>query len=76
MFERDKDELRSAGIPLETREYLIDGVEKALGYELAARDFYLPYLRLVGQESAATEARASRGQRSRRRAGDGAEDHR
>lgn len=38
MFERDKDELRSAGIPLETRDYLIDGVEKAQGYELASRD--------------------------------------
>jgi predicted DNA-binding transcriptional regulator YafY len=60
MFERDKDELRSAGIPLETREYLIDGVEKAQGYELAGKDFYLPYLRLVGQESAEAAPAAQR----------------
>lgn len=49
MFERDKDELRDAGIPLETVEYSIDhGAETALGYRLADRDFYLPYLKLVG----------------------------
>jgi predicted DNA-binding transcriptional regulator YafY len=57
-FERDKDELRSAGIPLETREYTIDhGAEVAVGYQLAARDFYLPYLRLVGREAEAAEGR-------------------
>jgi proteasome accessory factor B len=51
MFERDKDELRDAGIPLETREFTIDhGAETVLGYQLAARDFYLPYLRLVGSQ--------------------------
>ncbi|MFP4624384.1 MAG: helix-turn-helix transcriptional regulator [Gemmatimonadota bacterium] len=48
MFERDKAELRDAGIPLETREYTIDhGTELAIGYELKGKDFYLPYLRLV-----------------------------
>ena len=65
MFERDKDELRSAGIPLETRDYLIDGVEKAQGYELAGKDFYLPYLRLVGQEARATEAASAANRRPR-----------
>jgi predicted DNA-binding transcriptional regulator YafY len=48
MFERDKDELRAAGIPLTTVEYSIDyGAETALGYRLAHGDFYLPYLKLV-----------------------------
>ncbi len=52
MFERDKSELRDAGIPLETREYTIDhGAELAIGYELSGRDFYLPYLRIVRGES-------------------------
>ncbi|HSH46426.1 MAG TPA: hypothetical protein VK966_11335, partial [Longimicrobiales bacterium] len=50
MFERDKDELRRAGIPLETVPYTIDyGAEEVLGYQLATKDFYLPYLRLVGE---------------------------
>jgi proteasome accessory factor B len=48
MFERDKDELRAAGIPLKTQEYSIEhGAETVLGYRLEARDFYLPYLRIV-----------------------------
>ncbi len=46
MFERDKDELRKMGIPLETREYSVDGLEQ-LGYSLARRDFYLPYLGIL-----------------------------
>jgi proteasome accessory factor B len=50
MFERDKDELRAAGIPLETVQYSIEhGAEQVAGYRLAARDFYLPYLRIVAQ---------------------------
>jgi proteasome accessory factor B len=48
MFERDKDELRAAGIPLKTQTYTIEhGAETVLGYRLEARDFYLPYLRIV-----------------------------
>jgi proteasome accessory factor B len=55
MFERDKDELRAAGIPLVTLDYSIDyGAETAKGYRLADRDFYLPYLKLVS----ASEPRA------------------
>lgn len=47
MFERDKDELRAAGIPLETRPHRVEGLETQ-GYVLVERDLYLPYLRLVG----------------------------
>lgn len=42
-FERDKDELRSYGIPIETRRTPDDQVE---GYVLDRREFYLPYLSL------------------------------
>lgn len=44
MFERDKDELREQGIPIESVGEL--GSE-ASGYRLRVRDFYLPYLSLV-----------------------------
>lgn len=51
MFERDKDELRALGMPLETVQYSIEyGLETAEGYRLSSRDFYLPYLRVVGSE--------------------------
>ena len=51
-FERDKDELRGLGIPVETVEYSISyGREQLEGYRLQSKDFYLPYLRLVGRES-------------------------
>lgn len=67
MFERDKDELRDAGIPLETKEFTIDhGAETVHGYQLAARDFYLPYLRLVGSQEADS---GSEGKGSRKPAG-------
>lgn len=47
-FERDKDELRELGIPLETVSYTVNfGSERLDGYRLSSRDFYLPYLRLV-----------------------------
>lgn len=50
MFERDKDELREFGIPLETVSYSINyGTERAEGYRIARRDFYLPYLRLASE---------------------------
>ena len=45
-FERDKDELRELGIPIET----VEAGDGTAGYRLARRDFYLPYLRLVGTE--------------------------
>ncbi len=44
MFERDKDELREFGIPIETIPAADDG--DAPGYQLRIRDFYLPYLAL------------------------------
>jgi proteasome accessory factor B len=50
MFERDKDELRDLGIPLETVP--VPGYDAPAGvaeaYRLRTRDFYLPYLRVVG----------------------------
>ncbi len=42
-FERDKDELRSFGVPLVT--VMSEG--EVSGYRLSARDFYLPYLSVV-----------------------------
>ena len=48
MFERDKDDLRAAGIPIRTIEYHVDGQVQE-GYAIQRRDFYLPYLRLVAQ---------------------------
>ncbi|HEX7050798.1 MAG TPA: WYL domain-containing protein [Longimicrobiales bacterium] len=48
MFERDKDELRGLGIPIQTVSYSISyGLERFDGYRIARRDFYLPYLKLV-----------------------------
>jgi len=48
MFERDKDELRKAGIPLQTVPFSINyGLDQVEGYQITKRDFYLPYLRLV-----------------------------
>jgi len=50
MFERDKDELRGLGIPIETVPYSIHyGHEQMTGYRLATRDFHLPYMRLVAE---------------------------
>ena len=47
-FERDKDELRDVGIPIETVRYRVGyGHEEAEGYRLRDRDFYLPYLQLI-----------------------------
>ncbi|HEX6938251.1 MAG TPA: WYL domain-containing protein [Longimicrobiales bacterium] len=51
-FERDKDELRALGIPIESKRYPINyGREEIDAYLLTRRDFYLPYLRLVHQAS-------------------------
>ena len=44
MFERDKDELRDFGIPIDTVPAPDEG--EAAGYQLRIRDFYLPYLAL------------------------------
>lgn len=48
-FERDKDELRALGVPIETAP--LPGQSRGgtfEGYRLSRRDFYLPYLRLLG----------------------------
>lgn len=44
MFERDKDELREQGVPIESVGELGD---EASAYTLRVRDFYLPYLGVV-----------------------------
>lgn len=49
MFERDKQELRAMGIPIETVTTTA-GAETVEGYRLERGDFYLPYLRLIGAE--------------------------
>jgi predicted DNA-binding transcriptional regulator YafY len=60
MFERDKDELRRLGVPIET-VVLEDGARSA--YRLSTRQFYLPFLVLAS--SVRTRARtASYGYRS------------
>ena len=58
MFERDKDELRSLGIPIETVSHEGRGVmsDDSVGYRLARRDFYLPYLKVVQGDVPATPA--------------------
>ena len=46
-FERDKDDLRGLGIPLEPVLYTLSfGGEQVEGYRLAHGEFYLPYLKL------------------------------
>jgi proteasome accessory factor B len=62
MFERDKDELRRAGIPLRTVQYAMDhGMTEMEGYLIDRRDFYLPYLRLVSGERGPPRARRDPG---------------
>ena len=57
-FERDKKDLRELGIPIETVTFTTNyGMEEAQGYRLARKDFYLPYLRLLGNEQQAERTR-------------------
>ncbi|MFQ5691358.1 MAG: helix-turn-helix transcriptional regulator [Gemmatimonadota bacterium] len=58
-FERDKDELRDMGIPIETTPYHF-GEESETGYRLARGDFYLPYLNLLGGETDAARQTGAR----------------
>lgn len=63
-FERDKDELRGFGIPLQTVRYTINfGTEQVEGYRIDRRDFYLPYLKLVSGASPAGGRSAGGGSR-------------
>lgn len=48
-FERDKDELKRLGVPLETVDLGRDGTRDAVGYRIHQNDLYLPLLR-VAQE--------------------------
>jgi len=58
-FERDKDGLRKMGIPIESIQYRVNwGADVLEGYRIVKRDFYLPYLRVVGGD---TEAPVQRG---------------
>lgn len=51
MFERDKDELRELGIPLETGSHSVWDDES--GYRIARRDYELPEIHLEADEAAA-----------------------
>jgi hypothetical protein len=51
-FERDKDELRRFGVPIETVK---DAEGDTLGYRLDRKTFYLPYLQVSGHERAARQ---------------------
>ncbi len=44
MFERDKDELRSFGIPIDT---VLNDAGETVGYKVSSKEFYLPYLCLA-----------------------------
>jgi proteasome accessory factor B len=64
MFERDKDELRAMGIPIETVTYHINyGLEESHGYRLARTDFHLPYLRIVQEAAQSTAEPGAEGTR-------------
>lgn len=55
-FERDKDELRALGIPLETVSYRMGALgEEMEGYQIRKKDFYLPYLRLLEEEKSSKD---------------------
>lgn len=58
MFERDKDELRAYGVPIETVPAPDEG--DAQGYQLRTRDFYLPYLILRAEGGTRTPRKADR----------------
>jgi predicted DNA-binding transcriptional regulator YafY len=49
-FERDKDELRRFGVPIETVK---DNDGESVGYRVDRKTFYLPYLMVSGHERAA-----------------------
>lgn len=57
-FERDKDELRALGVPLEA---VPDADGNLAAYRLAARNFYLPYLQLALEGKPASPPRRPRG---------------
>lgn len=54
-FERDKDELRALGVPIET---VIAADSETTGYRLRRNRFYLPYLQVLGAAHAPKRAPA------------------
>jgi proteasome accessory factor B len=56
MFERDKDELRELGIPLEVG--LVDPLESDQGYRIRQQDYELPEIRLEPDEAAVLQLAA------------------
>ncbi|MEP6572443.1 MAG: WYL domain-containing protein [Gemmatimonadota bacterium] len=56
-FERDKDELRAFGIPIETTR---DSSDNVTGYLLRRASFYLPYLSLLHQGRSSKPRRIDR----------------
>ena len=66
-FERDKDELRRFGVPIDTvRDGPGEGEGDLQGYRIERKGFYLPYLMVSGHERAAhaTAVRTHDGYRS------------
>lgn len=51
-FERDKDELLKLGFPLETVDVPLNDPDEQTLYRISAKDFYLPYLKLLREEQA------------------------
>lgn len=56
-FERDKDELRELGIPIETVKMTVNAREQQDAYRLSRADFYLPFLKLVAGAAPRSGAR-------------------
>lgn len=69
MFERDKDELRRAGVRIET---IAGDDSEPPSYRLRAEHFYLPYLVLAGAESTAESPSPNAGTPPAARRGSGA----
>lgn len=60
MFERDKDELRGLGIPIETERFSINyGLDTADGYVLRPGALYLPYVSIVEASEGASRSEAT-----------------
>jgi len=61
MFERDKDELRKAGIAIESERFSVNfGVDLEDGYRLRPTDFYLPRVRVENETREPHTTRESR----------------
>jgi proteasome accessory factor B len=61
MFERDKDELRALGIPI---EMLKNSADEDLGYVIDSREMYLPFLSLASSQSRTSHSVPRAGYRS------------